>query len=49
VSVTVFLTGDIHSTWAADLPLAPSATPTPSPSVATEFVCTSVGRGRRSA
>jgi len=38
----VFLTGDIHSTWAANLPLAPFAVPTPSPSVATEFVCTSV-------
>lgn len=32
---TVFLTGDIHSTWAADLPVGGR-------SVATEFVCTSV-------
>lgn len=42
----VFLTGDIHSTWAADLPLDTStytgvSTPA-NPSVATEFVCTSV-------
>jgi len=34
---TVFLTGDIHSTWAADLPAVAGG-----PSVATEFVCTSV-------
>lgn len=37
----VFLTGDIHSSWAADLPIDFDAYPT-SPSVATEFVCTSV-------
>ena len=34
---TVFLTGDIHSTWAADLPAVEGGR-----SVATEFVCTSV-------
>jgi alkaline phosphatase D len=42
----VFLTGDIHSTWAADLPLDPGTylgTPTAlSPSAGIEFVCTSV-------
>jgi hypothetical protein len=42
----VFLTGDIHSTWAADLPLDPgtyTGSPTPaSPSAGIEFVCTSV-------
>ena len=42
----VFLTGDIHSTWAADLPLDPGTylgTPTDaSPSAGIEFVCPSV-------
>ena len=42
----VFLTGDIHSTWAADLPVDPgSYTGTPtvlSPSAGIEFVCPSV-------
>jgi alkaline phosphatase D len=38
---TVFLTGDIHSAWAADLPLDAGTYPA-SPSVATEFVGTSV-------
>ena len=42
----VFLTGDIHSTWAADLPIDAgtyAGTPTePSPSAGIEFVCTSV-------
>ncbi len=42
----VFLTGDIHSTWAADLPLdAGTYTGSPtalSPSAGVEFVCTSV-------
>ncbi|MBC7374909.1 MAG: alkaline phosphatase D family protein, partial [Frankiales bacterium] len=42
----VFLTGDIHSTWAADLPLDPgtyTGSPTAaSPSAGVEFVCTSV-------
>lgn len=42
----VFLTGDIHSTWAADLPLDPgtyTGSPTEaSPSAGVEFVCTSV-------
>ena len=42
----VFLTGDIHSTWAADLPLDPgtyTGSPTEaSPSAGIEFVCTSV-------
>jgi alkaline phosphatase D len=42
----VFLTGDIHSTWAADLPIDPgtyTGTPTAaSPSAGIEFVVTSV-------
>ena len=37
---TVFLTGDIHSAWANDLP-ADAGTYPASPSLATEFVCTS--------
>jgi alkaline phosphatase D len=37
----VFLTGDIHSAWANDLP-ADAGTYPASPSLATEFVCTSV-------
>lgn len=39
---TVFLTGDIHSSWACDVPLDPGAYPLISPSVATELVGTSV-------
>ena len=43
VKDTVFLTGDIHSAWACDLPLDAGTYPTESGrSVATEFVCTSV-------
>ena len=42
----VFLTGDIHTTWAADLPLDPgtyTGSPTPvSPSAGVEFVCPSI-------
>ena len=38
----VFMTGDIHSSWAADVPLDPDAYPVGSPSVCTELVCTSV-------
>jgi alkaline phosphatase D len=42
----VFLTGDIHSTWAADLPLDPGTYPgfptELSPSAGIEFVCPSV-------
>lgn len=38
---TVFLTGDIHSGWACDLPLDAGTYPVTA-SVATEFVCTSV-------
>ena len=38
---TVFLTGDIHSAWASDVPRDAGLYPL-SPSVATEFVCTSV-------
>lgn len=38
---TVFLTGDIHSSWANDVPRDAGLYPV-SPSVATEFVCTSV-------
>ena len=43
VQNTVFLTGDIHSGWACDLPLNAGTYPTEGGrSVATEFVCTSV-------
>ncbi|GGM72492.1 phosphodiesterase/alkaline phosphatase D [Longimycelium tulufanense] len=38
---TVFLTGDIHSSWACDVPLDAGSYPL-SRSVATELVCTSV-------
>ena len=38
---TVFLTGDIHSGWAADLPLDPGAYPAGG-TAGVEFVCTSV-------
>jgi len=38
----VFLTGDIHSSWACDLPVAPGDYPLLSPSVAVELVGTSV-------
>lgn len=38
---TVFLTGDIHSSWANDVPCDAGTYPL-SPSVATEYVCTSV-------
>ena len=41
VNNTVFLTGDIHSAWACDLPLDAGSYPV-TRSVATEFVCTSV-------
>lgn len=39
---TVFLTGDIHSGWACDLPADPLTYPTTGDSVAAELVCTSV-------
>jgi alkaline phosphatase D len=39
---TVFLTGDIHSAWAADLPGDPLTYPLNRNSVGTELVCTSV-------
>ncbi|WP_019484262.1 alkaline phosphatase D family protein [Arthrobacter sp. TB 23] len=42
VTDTVFLTGDIHSGWACDLPADPLTYPASGNSVATEFVCTSV-------
>ena len=43
VKDTVFLTGDIHSGWACDLPLDAGTYPAESGrSVAVEFVCTSV-------
>ena len=43
VQNTVFLTGDIHSGWACDVPLDAGTYPTErGRSVATEFVCTSV-------
>jgi alkaline phosphatase D len=41
ISNTVFLTGDIHSSWAQDVPLDAATYPS-SPSVAAEFVVTSV-------
>ncbi|CAN5450801.1 hypothetical protein BH23ACT9_BH23ACT9_20580 [soil metagenome] len=39
---TVFLTGDIHSSWACDLPIDPGSYPVASPSVAVELVGTSI-------
>ncbi|MGW1681417.1 alkaline phosphatase D family protein [Saccharopolyspora sp. NPDC002376] len=39
---TVFLSGDIHSAWAADLPSSPRDYPRDGNSVGVEFVCTSV-------
>jgi alkaline phosphatase D len=39
---TVFLTGDIHSAWAAELPADRAAYPIDRNSVGTELVCTSV-------
>jgi len=39
---TVFLTGDIHSAWACDLPTDPATYPAVDTSVAVEFVCTSI-------
>jgi len=39
---TVFLTGDIHSAWACDLPTDPASYPAVDTSVAVEFVTTSV-------
>lgn len=42
VQDTVFLTGDIHSAWAAELPSSPSTYPLDRNSVGTELVCTSV-------
>ena len=41
ITDTVFLTGDIHSAWACDLPTNPGTYPL-STTVATELVCTSV-------
>jgi len=38
----VFLTGDIHSGWACDVPADPLTYPTTGASVAAELVCTSV-------
>lgn len=39
---TVFLTGDIHSSWACDVPRDPGAYPLTSPSLAVELVGTSL-------
>lgn len=39
---TVFLTGDIHSGWACDIPADPATYPFTGDSVAAELVCTSV-------
>jgi len=38
----VFVTGDIHSAWACELPVDPGAYPLDSETVGVEFVCTSV-------
>ncbi|GAA1925167.1 alkaline phosphatase D family protein [Nocardioides marmoribigeumensis] len=42
VNNAVFLTGDIHSSWACDLPVDAAAYRLTGGSVGTEFVCTSV-------
>ncbi len=42
VQDTVFLTGDIHSAWACDVPDDPATYPVDGRSLATELVCTSV-------
>ena len=42
VKDTVFLTGDIHSGWACDVPADPASYPATGDSVAVELVCTSV-------
>ncbi|MEV4644492.1 alkaline phosphatase D family protein [Saccharopolyspora sp. NPDC049357] len=42
ITDTVFLTGDIHSAWAAELPFSPATYPLDGNSVGTELVCTSV-------
>ncbi|WP_241976559.1 MULTISPECIES: alkaline phosphatase D family protein [unclassified Cryobacterium] len=42
VTDAVFLTGDIHSGWACDVPADPLTYPSNGASVATELVCTSV-------
>ncbi|HSO92021.1 MAG TPA: alkaline phosphatase D family protein, partial [Arthrobacter sp.] len=42
VKDTVFLTGDIHSGWACDIPADPATYPATGDSVAAELVCTSV-------
>jgi alkaline phosphatase D len=44
VQDTVFLTGDIHSAWAIDVPTDVGSYPL-SPSAGVEFVCTSVTSG----
>ena len=42
INNVVFLTGDIHSSWACDVPRDSSGYPSTSPSVATEFVGPSI-------
>ena len=42
VQDAVFLTGDIHSAWACDLPIDPATYPLINSSAGVEFVCTSV-------
>ncbi len=42
ITDTVFLTGDIHSGWACDLPADRGSYPSTGESVGTELVCTSV-------
>ncbi|RRO16639.1 alkaline phosphatase [Saccharopolyspora rhizosphaerae] len=42
ITDAVFLTGDIHSAWAAELPASPATYPLDRESVGVELVCTSV-------
>src|SRR5690606_21284757 len=42
VTNTVFLTGDIHSSWVCELPVDAGSYPLMRDTVGTEFVCTSV-------
>src|SRR3546814_19189150 len=42
ITDTVFLTGDIHSAWACELPFDPGSYPVVRKNAGVEFVCTSV-------
>ncbi|MFT4084914.1 MAG: alkaline phosphatase D family protein [Nocardioides sp.] len=42
ISDVVFITGDIHSGWACELPVDPGSYPLDSDTVGVEYVCTSV-------